>query len=210
MARPATITDAQILEAARAAFLEEGYGARTAEIARRAGVSEGTIFKRFETKEALFCAALDIPFPPNWYQQAETLVGAGTLRDNLVTLCIGILEQLKTVLPRVITRMGTGMPPPPHTMVRPEGSQILPFHEMPEPPPVRDARILTQYLNREIALGRLKADADIVAQMLLGATFHFMLGQHVARREPDENELKLHAEGIVETIWNGIAPTEEH
>ena len=54
MPRPRTITDEQIVEAARAAFLEQGFSATTAEIARRAGISEGTLFKRFATKEDLF------------------------------------------------------------------------------------------------------------------------------------------------------------
>ncbi|MBU6163239.1 MAG: TetR family transcriptional regulator, partial [Myxococcales bacterium] len=38
MARPTTIDDEVILEAARQVFLEEGYAATTASIARRAGV----------------------------------------------------------------------------------------------------------------------------------------------------------------------------
>jgi hypothetical protein len=41
MARPVTISDEQILDAARAVFTEKGPRATTAEIAERAGVSEG-------------------------------------------------------------------------------------------------------------------------------------------------------------------------
>lgn len=58
MARSRSITDEQILEAARAVFLEDGFSASTLEIARRAGISEASIFKRFSTKENLFLQLL--------------------------------------------------------------------------------------------------------------------------------------------------------
>jgi AcrR family transcriptional regulator len=48
-----------ILEAAAEAFAERGLDAGMAEIARRAGVGNATVFRRFPTKEALFEAILD-------------------------------------------------------------------------------------------------------------------------------------------------------
>ncbi|MCI1987529.1 MAG: TetR/AcrR family transcriptional regulator [Lactobacillus sp.] len=51
-----------VLNASLALFAEQGYdGTSTADIAHRAGVSEGTIFKRFRTKEGLLQAILE-PF----------------------------------------------------------------------------------------------------------------------------------------------------
>jgi AcrR family transcriptional regulator len=47
-----------ILAAADAAFSEEGLGVRVDEIARRAGVGAGTLYRHFPTKEALFEAVL--------------------------------------------------------------------------------------------------------------------------------------------------------
>ena len=47
-----------ILSAARAVFLERGAMGTTSEVAARAGVSEGTIFNRFKSKEMLFRAAM--------------------------------------------------------------------------------------------------------------------------------------------------------
>src|SRR5215470_10839817 len=66
MVRPARITDSQILVAARDVFLEKGISATTAEVARRAGIAEGSIFKRFPTKEHLFCAAMTPGGDPPW------------------------------------------------------------------------------------------------------------------------------------------------
>ena len=60
MARPPSISNQQILDAARAVFLAHGLAkASTVDIARRAGVSEGSIFNRFPTKDDLFRAAMD-------------------------------------------------------------------------------------------------------------------------------------------------------
>jgi AcrR family transcriptional regulator len=61
MARPKTISDADLLDAARAVFVQKGTGASTRAIARRAGVSEGVLFQRYATKQELFFAAMALP-----------------------------------------------------------------------------------------------------------------------------------------------------
>jgi AcrR family transcriptional regulator len=48
----------RVLEAARAAFAAEGSNASLDEIARRAGVGAGTVYRHFATKEALFEAVV--------------------------------------------------------------------------------------------------------------------------------------------------------
>jgi len=50
---------ALILDAARAAFAEGGLDVGVEEIARRAGVGKGTLYRRFPTKEALVRAIFD-------------------------------------------------------------------------------------------------------------------------------------------------------
>src|SRR3954467_6259662 len=49
----------RVLEAARAAFAEAGLEVGVEEIARRAGVGKGTLYRRFPTKEALVRAIFD-------------------------------------------------------------------------------------------------------------------------------------------------------
>ena len=58
MPRPVSIQDDLILRAAREIFLEKGLEATTSEIAAKAGVSHGIIFKRFKTKQGLFQSAM--------------------------------------------------------------------------------------------------------------------------------------------------------
>ena len=48
----------RLLEAAAECFAEQGVDVSVAEIARRAGVGQGTVFRRFPTKDALLAAVL--------------------------------------------------------------------------------------------------------------------------------------------------------
>ena len=64
----------RLLEAARAAFADEGLAVPLDEIARRAGVGPGTLYRHFPAKEALFEAVLQ--------DRLQRLADeAGTLRD---------------------------------------------------------------------------------------------------------------------------------
>ena len=56
----AAAREAAILEAARAVFIEHGYDdGRVAEIARRAGVAEGTVYLYYGTKKDLVRAVIE-------------------------------------------------------------------------------------------------------------------------------------------------------
>src|SRR5260221_11739027 len=50
----------RLLQAAGECFAESGIDASVDEIARRAGVGHGTVFRRFPTKEALIAAVIDV------------------------------------------------------------------------------------------------------------------------------------------------------
>ena len=65
----------RVLEAARAAFGAEGSDASLDEIARRAGVGAGTVYRHFPTKEALFEAVV-------FDRIGELIEVAGALSDD--------------------------------------------------------------------------------------------------------------------------------
>ena len=48
----------RLLEAASECFAEQGLDASIDEIAKRAGIGHGTVFRRFPTKEALLVAVI--------------------------------------------------------------------------------------------------------------------------------------------------------
>src|SRR5690349_10683369 len=86
--RPPVISDGKILDTARDVFLEHGIRATTAEVAVRARFSEGTIFHRFKSKDALFRAAMRFE-PEKGPQLIEALlprVGEADLRASLIAL----------------------------------------------------------------------------------------------------------------------------
>jgi AcrR family transcriptional regulator len=60
----------QILEAARQVFAEQGFhGARMSDIAQTIGVSQGTMYHYFRSKDELFLAVLNV-----WNEQIKTIV----------------------------------------------------------------------------------------------------------------------------------------
>ena len=91
MARPRSIDDSVILDAAREVFLELGFAGTTAEIARRAGVSEGSLFNRFGNKKQLFRAAIAPRIEDAvWIADLESRVGTGGFIEHLVEIGLEI------------------------------------------------------------------------------------------------------------------------
>lgn len=197
MARHTTITDEQILDAARDVFLENGYNGRTAEIAERAGVSQGTIFKRFPTKEALFLAALEIKYPPDWYPILDEAPAPGEMREYLVRLAIGIVSHFVLNIPRTIALAGKGKILP----------SVNPLRDLPEPLPLRDLRRIKAMLDREIALDHIApCDTARLSEVLLGSLAHHPMLSRLTNREMNIEKAREYAEGFVDLLWFGIKP----
>jgi AcrR family transcriptional regulator len=164
MARPTTISDDDILEAARAVFAEKGAHATTAEVAARAGVSEGTLFKRFGNKAQLFRAAMSTSHEID--DVLDMLLGIGpleTLQDfeRLVELFI---EKLRLVVPVVL--MG---------WAQRKTEDGLPEELRTErPAPLRALLATTKLLERQMEAGTLqKRNAEVVARILIGSVWHY-------------------------------------
>lgn len=194
MARPISISDDQILEAARVVFVRDGIKATTKEIARHAGVAEGSIFRRFSTKDALFAAAVMNPRTPVWVRELDHLVGQGEPRENLVHIVLGMMRFLQEMLPLVMVSWSS------------QSGQFT-THGDEEPPGVRDRRLLTHYLHQEMELGRLRAcNAEAVARMLFGVCLNFVMDRLTLRQTTSPEEITTFAESMVDAVWEGIRP----
>lgn len=91
----------EIVAAAMDVFAERGFAAaRLEEVAARAGVSKGTLYLYFPSKDELFKAVIRAAILPN-LEQAETLVAAAG------GPCLPVLERLLRMVARLIatTRM---------------------------------------------------------------------------------------------------------
>ncbi|MBD2384911.1 TetR/AcrR family transcriptional regulator [Cylindrospermum sp. FACHB-282] len=197
MARTPKITNQQILEAARELFLQQGFGASTIEIAQRAGISEASIFKRFSTKEELFYMSMGIPEKPLWMQELESLSGKGDLKENLIQVCLQILEFHREIMPRLMMLRSRGKPLPE------KGNRLASKS-------IRDVKVLTAFLEREIEQGRLRlGDPNTVALILLGSLMNYVFLEQINPEEGITTDAPIFVQGLVEILWQGIAPTQD-
>lgn len=198
MARPISIKDETIVAAAREVFLERGIQATTAEVAERAGVSEGSVFKRFRSKTELFRAAMEdrLAEPPFLHNLAAR-VGKGDVRENLFATGMEIIAFFRTLMPLMM--MAWSNPAP-------NGLPVL--IAGPNPPPVRAVKQLAGYFEAEMRAGRLRRhDPEIVARAFVGSLNHFVFFELLHRAD---GELPLvdetYVRSLVGLLWSGIEP----
>jgi AcrR family transcriptional regulator len=197
MARPNLIRDEDILEAARAVFLERGVRATTAEVAERAGVSEGTLFKRFGSKALLFKAAMRVETNVEALEE-----GLAALRDaEGLELIEGVVRAIVRILQKVvpIILLTTGG--------NAAASEIPDELKGPNPMPLRAVRVTAAFFEGAIRAGKLRpVDAEILARSVIGAVWHFVfLGEAlgaVAFPMPEGTFVR----GLVDLVWGGVAP----
>lgn len=192
MARPVTIQTEQIVEKARLLFLEHGCKLSTNRIARALGISEGTIFKRFGTKEALFAASMGMPsadFARSWPKRA----GEAPLSEALEQIGHELVAHFRVALPRLI-------------MLR-RASGIDPFSvlaESNEAPPVVLLDGVTEFLRREIQLERFRADEPrIAARMLVGTLANFVFFEVMGFEVHGKEETERTIRGMVTLLVTG-------
>jgi len=155
-----------LLAAAREVFLARGIRATTVEVAERAGVSEGTLFHRFKSKEGLFRAAmrLDEKNPPEILGRLSELAGKGDLRANLVAAAEELVEVARVALP--VMMMSWSNPAEDLASIvrrRADGYQ-------------RAFQSVCAFFEGEARAGRLKAsEPEALARIFIGSLHHYCL-----------------------------------
>lgn len=118
---------AAILSAALTVLRVQGPGATTRSIAEAAGVAEGTLFRVFDTKEELVCAALDRAFDPApVLEQLDRVDRSLPLRERLVG-AVTILQDHQQQVVGLMHAMGIVHPPDPAGS--PSESKARPWRE---------------------------------------------------------------------------------
>jgi AcrR family transcriptional regulator len=101
MGRPKTIDDEKLLAIARAVFVRDGAFGSTRDIAKRAGISEAALFKRYPTKATLFLAAMVPPMV-----DAQAIVKRAKVmsdpREALLLIADQVLGFFREVMPVVL------------------------------------------------------------------------------------------------------------
>ena len=198
MARPRTIPDERLLEAAREVFLEQGFSATTSAIARRAEVSEGTLFRRFATKEELFEAALGLHDYARWCEELLAHTGQGEVRRNLERAALAHITEAKQLVPSLTAVFARGYSPEHNPLLE---RLYAPMRH------VTDA--VARYLREETALGRVRPhDTEVVALCVVGAIGQFIHREHLLPPEPGREAMDAgrFVRGLFDLLWPGLKP----
>lgn len=201
MSRPTVIDDEHILGTAAELFVARGVAVTTAEIATRCGVSEGSLFKRWRTKEELFRAAIDrgLVSAAPFLDGLEARVGRSTLRVELEDLAQQGIEHLRRIVPLVMTSW-SGDPTTRSACGHPNG-----------PVPMQVLLGLTRYFEAEMRLGRMRRlDPEIVARTFVGTLWHYVMLETLF---PGDGTLPMPettlVRGFVDLLLEGACPTHE-
>jgi AcrR family transcriptional regulator len=197
MGRPRLIETQEILEAARDTFLEEGVGATTGAIARRAGISEATIFKRFGTKADLFFAAMGFAeFDAR--QTIADLRGEASADRELETISLRFLEYLNQMVP-VLTRL----------LAHPGFDAVELAEKFPEMPARTLVDAVSEYVESEQREGRIgSCEPHAVAIAIFGILHNFALLEHIGLLPKSDRSRTTLVRSFIDVLWNGIKPEE--
>ena len=206
MARPTTIPRETLLLAAREVFLERGIAGTTAEVAQRACVSEGLLFKRFGSKEALFHAAMTA--------DVEELAWMRILRDAAQDPNDDVRRTLALTARHAIVFFRHMMPLMMMSWsARGPAGEFELFKGVDEPPPLVAIRTLRTYLRSRMRLGQLaERDAEVLARFFLGGIVHFVFFEAMnramttQRSRPPAPSAQRYVTELVDILWGGIAP----
>lgn len=192
MGRHKQLSDDALLAIAKAAFVAHGATLSTRELAAAAGVSEGVIYQRFGSKEALFLAALT---PPILDMHALFRLDADeNVRTHLQRLSRDLLayfRQLVAVLLPLMTAPGFDFEA--FARSHPES----PIHQL--------RQRLTLHLRVLAERGAIGPVDSESAALTLFATLHSLatferLGAHQGAFDA------MTIDRIVETLWTGLRP----
>ncbi|AFY70006.1 transcriptional regulator, TetR family [Thalassoporum mexicanum PCC 7367] len=191
MPRSKTITNEEILTAARSLFLKEGAKASTRNLAKIVGISEAVIFQRFGTKEDLFFASMVLP-----EVQLEKIfsiqAGKKQVIENLKSVSLQIVAYFREVMPVFLSLIS-------HPSF--DLQTFLKRHTMPR---IQIGNKLMEYLNAEADLGRICKGNVAAAAILISHLHNLALSETIGSHQPIDTECAI--ADAIEVLWKGLSP----
>jgi AcrR family transcriptional regulator len=160
-------TRVRLIEATRSVVREVGYAhASTRAIAQAAGVAEGTIYRHFPDKAALFFATVLESNAPivAWVTTLPARAGEGTVEENLTDAAVRLAGLRDQILP-----LELAIAADPELAEQRRRAMAAAGSSLPPGPP----EAVAAYLAAEQRLGRVRADIDPreAAGVFLGILF---------------------------------------
>lgn len=197
MARPRQVSDEEILDAARACFMEDP-NASTVTIADRVGLSQAALFKRFGTKMRLLLEAMGIKHGPPWVDLCAAGPDERPIDEQLVEIGTEVQGFFTRIIPRLMAMKAVGI-----------SFQAM-FGDHDKPPPVVGFESLEGWFRRAVESGRVRdEDPKAMALAFLGQFQGRAFWKHMAAHltgpmPPDDAYIAF----VVHTFWRGVAPEE--
>jgi AcrR family transcriptional regulator len=202
MPRPVSIQDDVILRAAREVFLEKGWDATTSEIAVKAGVSHGIIFKRFKTKQALFQRAMRED--SDWGRTIPALLNSSLGRKDVETTLVELgslfVEKFLVIIPTLMMEWSNKSENPSQV------EQALLTGKERASRARQAVKTIAAYLHAEHRLGRIRdTDFEVMAQAFVGALWHHAFLQvMLGEGESGPAKERRYVKRLVKAIWAGL------
>jgi AcrR family transcriptional regulator len=206
MPRPVSIQDDVILRAAREIFLEKGWDATTSEIAAKAGVSHGIIFKRFKTKQALFQSAMQEQ--SDWGQAIPALLNSSLGRKDVETTLVELgslfVEKFLMLIPTLMMAWSNKQ----ETENLAESAAAA--NQERATRALQAVKTIAAYLEAEYRLGRIrKTDFEVVAQAFIGALWHHAFLQvMLTDGKSGPAKERRYVRRLVKAMWSGIGTSQ--
>jgi AcrR family transcriptional regulator len=189
----------EIVEAALALFGERGFAAtRLEDVALRAGVSKGTVYLYFPTKEDLFRAVLRQGLLPN-LEAMEAAVAADqgpapALLHQIAERLVGLLDSDLTAIPKLVLAESGNFP----AIAQLYADEVV----------TRAMALLTGILTRGIERGELRridpqsAIPSFIAPFLMMALWKHSIGRHTEIAMDPKTVMEAH----MDLLLRGLEP----
>lgn len=193
----------EVLDAALELFTEKGFAAtRVEDIAAKAGISKGTVYLYFESKEALMAGLIDRALSPMALQAMTTIDTIG-IDPRLVFKTVGGLIAHRfsnpevLAVPKLILRESVNFPELAQIYRRDVIEQVMPR--------------MVRLIERNIEKGRFRpVDAEMTIRSLIGPIVaHLLLSEVFGITPRDGMEMDRLVENHIDILMNGLSAKPE-
>lgn len=187
----------EIIEAAFELFAEKGFSAtRMDEIALRAGISKGSLYNYFKSKEAIFEAVVSDDIIPIIDQLEQSIAANHVSSDELIHSFIhGMMVHIQgtrlEIIPKLIVSESGNFP---------ELTKFFVHQVIKRVRRIVEGIIQKGIENKEI----IDCDPQVTARLLLAPIFHAQIWKHSLKVYDDQYDPELYISTHLNIFLNGI------